>query len=56
MITDRFEDRLNETDDRIKDATTTDNPSFGRFIRSGLKKFRRQRFEHLRKLMLQRRG
>lgn len=57
MMIDKFESRIAQTDDRINRArqTATDqDPKLGMFVRSGLKKFRRQRLEDLRKLMRQR--
>lgn len=57
MMINKLEDRISRTDERIHRAqasTATHDPKLGLFLRSGLKKFRQQRLEDLRKLMRQR--
>lgn len=58
MIIDTLKDRIAQTDSRInraKEATADEDPKLGMFVRSGLRRFRRQRLDDLRKLLRQRR-
>ncbi|MEQ9315592.1 MAG: hypothetical protein RLN72_07055 [Henriciella sp.] len=57
MIIDTLKDRIAQTDSRInraKEATSGQDPKLGMFVRSGLRRFRRQRLDDLRKLLRQR--
>ena len=57
MIIDTLKDRIAQTDSRInraKEATSDQDPKLGMFVRSGLRRFRRQRLDDLRKLLRQR--